>query len=415
MGRSSSPVDNHHDSTTTRSTSPLHFLNPSAVAHLAHHHHHPHRASAEGDLSRILDPSYLPSSSRAAHVSPTAVTAYVDPHGDLHDPDYRHFPVYAPHQHANQQSPKRRGNSPRRPHFDWEVELDEHALDDEYEEEGSFSKHNFTAPRYPTTPSSSRSWSSSGQSQAMRPRESSFSTTLSMPMSKYSPAYYSPTGTASTLPTSYEDDAHDLKADSPVIMISLSSSAVKVYPRLSSCIFKVLSLRIASHPLCTFILKHIKSQAQVVPRTDRTGLDCINITFSFHLALFSILPSLQVIFLPSHTHLSSFPFPRLNASRAPHLHVIAISHLSILLLDALHSSLFIAIPLMHHSLGQTRIDLFVFFLFHRDPGFRYAAFTLLILVLIFVFVIVAFSLLFAFALHLFFLFFFSLSLFLLFI
>ncbi|PPQ97189.1 hypothetical protein CVT26_000465 [Gymnopilus dilepis] len=255
MGRSSSPIDIHHthnhSDTMTRSTSPLHFLNPAAVAHLTHCHHHHHSspsrasssaAAAQADISRLLDPAYLPSSSsRGAHGAPsTAATAYVyvDPHGDMHDPDYRHFPVSQHHHtnlHLNNHSPngKRRGTSPRRPHFDWEMEIDEQALEEEYyEEEGSFAKHsagphyhsnhhlpnhnyNYTAPRYPTTASSSRTWSSSGQSgqssSATRPRDSSFSTTVSVPMSKYSPTYsptyYSPTGTASTLPTSYEDDA----------------------------------------------------------------------------------------------------------------------------------------------------------------------------------------------------------------
>jgi hypothetical protein len=46
------------------------------------------------DLSRLLDPSYLPRSASSASSSPDS--AYVDDHGDLHDPDYRDFPILAP-------------------------------------------------------------------------------------------------------------------------------------------------------------------------------------------------------------------------------------------------------------------------------------------------------------------------------
>jgi len=50
-----------------------------------------HRQQAKAaDVSRLLDPSYLSSS---ASSSPTSV--YADTDGNLHDPDYRHFPVVA--------------------------------------------------------------------------------------------------------------------------------------------------------------------------------------------------------------------------------------------------------------------------------------------------------------------------------
>ena len=50
-----------------------------------------HRRQAKmADVSRILDPSYLSSS---ASSSPTSV--YADTDGNLHDPDYRYFPVVA--------------------------------------------------------------------------------------------------------------------------------------------------------------------------------------------------------------------------------------------------------------------------------------------------------------------------------
>jgi hypothetical protein len=49
------------------------------------------RQAKAADVSRLLDPSYLSSS---ASSSPTSV--YADTDGNLHDPDYRHFPVVAP-------------------------------------------------------------------------------------------------------------------------------------------------------------------------------------------------------------------------------------------------------------------------------------------------------------------------------
>jgi hypothetical protein len=73
------------------------------------------RQGKAADVSRILDPSYLSSS---ASSSPTSV--YADTDGNLHDPDYRFFPVVAP-------------ASPRRPA--WERGGDDDDLDrEEYDE-----------------------------------------------------------------------------------------------------------------------------------------------------------------------------------------------------------------------------------------------------------------------------------------
>jgi hypothetical protein len=47
-----------------------------------------YRQPKVADVSRLLDPSYL---SASASSSPTSV--YADTDGNLHDPDYRHFPV----------------------------------------------------------------------------------------------------------------------------------------------------------------------------------------------------------------------------------------------------------------------------------------------------------------------------------
>ncbi|KAG5642924.1 hypothetical protein DXG03_001875 [Asterophora parasitica] len=51
-------------------------------------HHHQNTKARAADISRLLDPSYT-KNARAS----TSSAAYVDRHGDLHDPDYRHFPV----------------------------------------------------------------------------------------------------------------------------------------------------------------------------------------------------------------------------------------------------------------------------------------------------------------------------------
>ncbi|KAG6860458.1 hypothetical protein C0995_010855 [Termitomyces sp. Mi166 len=59
-----------------RSTSPVLFARHSP-------------ASKAQDISRLLDPAYS-----SAAFAPNS--AYVDRHGELHDPDYRHFPVSQP-------------------------------------------------------------------------------------------------------------------------------------------------------------------------------------------------------------------------------------------------------------------------------------------------------------------------------
>lgn len=52
----------------------------------------PKKTSRSGDdVSRLLDPLYSPSAS--SHSSSSSQTkVYIDPEGELHDPDYRHFP-----------------------------------------------------------------------------------------------------------------------------------------------------------------------------------------------------------------------------------------------------------------------------------------------------------------------------------
>lgn len=141
------------------------------------------------DLSRLLDPLYCSPSTSKGY----APQAYVDPYGDLHDPDYRHFPTSS----SSSSAKAKRYNSPR-PH--WQLAQDNHdALDDdsdELDEDDSFFLSTSTAahPQNHSRYSATRR-SSHGR---RRLRDSSFST--------YSSNYYSPSTTISTLPTSYESD-----------------------------------------------------------------------------------------------------------------------------------------------------------------------------------------------------------------
>jgi hypothetical protein len=141
------------------------------------------------DLSRLLDPSYCSASTSYAP------QAYVDPYGDLHDPDYRHFPTSFP---SSSSSSAKRHNSPR-PH--WDLALDNsNALDDdddELDEEDSFFLSTSTAAR----PQDNSRYSAT---RHRRPREYSFSTYNN------TTNYYSPPTTVSTLPTSYESDKTEL-------------------------------------------------------------------------------------------------------------------------------------------------------------------------------------------------------------
>jgi hypothetical protein len=80
-------------------------------------------SSAASDVSRLLDPTYASPSphSPSRRTSATLPTAYVDHAGELHDPDFREFPVLP--------SPKRRSASgsasPARPA--WETGYGAHA------------------------------------------------------------------------------------------------------------------------------------------------------------------------------------------------------------------------------------------------------------------------------------------------
>lgn len=148
------------------------------------------------DLSRLLDPSYCSTSTSKGYVSQQA---YVDPYGDLHDPDYRHFPTSFP---SSSSSSAKRQHSPR-PH--WDLTLDnsytlEDDSDDEVDEEDSFFLSTSTAAR----PQDHSRYSATRRIHDRRARESSFSTYNN------TTNYYSPHTTISTLPTSYESEKTDL-------------------------------------------------------------------------------------------------------------------------------------------------------------------------------------------------------------
>ena len=95
----------------TRSNSPI----PHISTLIPHHHHTHHQYSPNSraaDISRLLDPSYASynssssGSSQRSAVQASQTRAYVDHHGDLHDPDYRDFPVLP--------STRQKSNPPRR-------------------------------------------------------------------------------------------------------------------------------------------------------------------------------------------------------------------------------------------------------------------------------------------------------------
>lgn len=92
----------------------------SSLMPLHTHHTHSSRSKAyqpntrQADISRLLDPAYA-SSSTSAHSSTAnvraAARAYVDHTGEMHDPDYRDFPVLPPRHHQKNLTKPRRANS----------------------------------------------------------------------------------------------------------------------------------------------------------------------------------------------------------------------------------------------------------------------------------------------------------------
>ncbi|KAH9950217.1 hypothetical protein B0H21DRAFT_561782 [Amylocystis lapponica] len=96
-----------------RSHSPI----PHIATLLPHHAHSQYSpATRASDISRLLDPAYASSSSSGSGSSGASPThaqtrAYVDHRGDLHDPDYRDFPVLRPTARSRQMNRHRRTSS----------------------------------------------------------------------------------------------------------------------------------------------------------------------------------------------------------------------------------------------------------------------------------------------------------------
>ncbi|CAA7271093.1 unnamed protein product [Cyclocybe aegerita] len=221
------PHSHHHHHSHHRDTHTHHLcskdtMNSKDTPHvhaLSSPHHSSHgskRDSRAADISRLLDPAYRPSSSSAhPHYAGTSAStsAYVDTHGDLHDPDFRHFPSPADRERfarTRGASPTKGGRSRAayRPH--WE-RGDELALEDE-DEDGMMrneedhqldadSAYFLSHPRY-TSPTSRRS--SGGASHHFRihtsPSSYSYAPSTGTASSGYSPTY----SVTSTLPTSVD-------------------------------------------------------------------------------------------------------------------------------------------------------------------------------------------------------------------
>ncbi|PCH37945.1 hypothetical protein WOLCODRAFT_96170 [Wolfiporia cocos MD-104 SS10] len=88
-----------------RSHSPISHISTLLPGHTGAHAHHQYSPSTRAaDISRLLDPAYASGSSSSGSSTNTSPTqrkhaqtrAYVDRNGDLHDPDYRDFPVLPP-------------------------------------------------------------------------------------------------------------------------------------------------------------------------------------------------------------------------------------------------------------------------------------------------------------------------------
>lgn len=82
----------------------------------------PSPSTRQSDIARLLDPAYA---SPNSHPYNGIRAIYVDHHGDLHDPDFRHFPIMHSHLNAHRQRWEPSYTTP----------ADDDDDDDEYEEE----------------------------------------------------------------------------------------------------------------------------------------------------------------------------------------------------------------------------------------------------------------------------------------
>ncbi|KAL0946416.1 hypothetical protein HGRIS_012640 [Hohenbuehelia grisea] len=181
-----------------------------------HHHSKYSPSSRAQDINRLLDPEYASGSQQhSSH------TAYVDHHGDLHDPDFRHFPSAA-HTHTHHRgSPSRRSATQPSSHHafarpQWELGsmyTDEYALDEEDEFEEDESAYDNKYSTY-VTASARRTASSPSKYRdpyAFSPRRASSSTYSAY---SYYPSYSTYSSSTSSSPTSYTSGETTL-GDSP--------------------------------------------------------------------------------------------------------------------------------------------------------------------------------------------------------
>ncbi|KAF5364567.1 hypothetical protein D9758_005506 [Tetrapyrgos nigripes] len=133
--------------------------------------HEPTKNSKIQDISRLLDPAY--SSIAPSSLSQTRV--YVDHHGHLHDPDYRHFPPTSPKKPArrNRRASSGASANPFSSRPSWELGVDDDEFD-EYDLDGELEPSSSSSPKYPTFTLSSYSPSPSYSSSSPSPLSTNF-------------------------------------------------------------------------------------------------------------------------------------------------------------------------------------------------------------------------------------------------
>lgn len=184
-------------------------------------------SSKTSDVNRLLDPSYssprsVPSTSSSAY-SYAKPTVYVDHKGDLHDPDYRHFPPMNP----------RRQDSRRRPRSKWTPSSG--YLEDHYESDANESQ---------SDDDGKNGWH--GRSLAhVSPASPRHETSRRRAARSHSPAHYntnyyshssantSPSSTTSTPLSSSPEDSAPLPKRSYSLNQTLSRRLSKPLPRSS--------------------------------------------------------------------------------------------------------------------------------------------------------------------------------------
>ncbi|TBU35541.1 hypothetical protein BD311DRAFT_647410 [Dichomitus squalens] len=191
-----------------RSQSPL----PHLATLLPTHQHEYSPSSRAADISRLLDPAYASSSTSSSSVSASPASpqtrVYVDHHGEIHDPDYRDFPVLRPTALSSYPGKHRRPSAssaarsrshdryvaalqPPRPSWerDWGTEVDD-SDDDDDNVEGESQSHFSPFASHHGTPRRNTS-------------QSAFAFSSSYPSSYY---YFTEKAPATSSPDSYEGE-----------------------------------------------------------------------------------------------------------------------------------------------------------------------------------------------------------------